>query len=72
MKKLSKAAHNIEGQPMFKVLAHVLDLERQGKSIIHFEIGDPDFDTPVNIKEVACSAIKSEGNNVPYLENCEV
>ena len=66
MKKLSKAAHNIEGQPMFKVLAHVLDLERQGKSIIHFEIGDPDFDTPVNIKEVACSAIKSEGNNVPY------
>lgn len=57
MKKLSKAARNIEGQPMFKVLAHVLDLERQGKSIIHFEIGDPDFDTPINIKEAACSSI---------------
>jgi aspartate aminotransferase len=42
---------------MFKVLAHVLDLERQGKSIIHFEIGDPDFDTPLNIKEAACAAI---------------
>ena len=33
MKKLSKAAHNIEGQPMFKLLAHVLDLERQGKTM---------------------------------------
>ena len=57
MKNLSKAAHNIEGQPMFKLLAHVLDLERQGKNIIHFEIGDPDFDTPINIKEAACSSI---------------
>ena len=57
MKKLSKAAYQIEGQPMFKVLAHVLDLEKQGKSIIHFEIGDPDFDTPLNIKETACAAI---------------
>ncbi len=57
MKKLSKAAYQIEGQPMFKVLAHVLDLEKQGKNIIHFEIGDPDFDTPLNIKETACAAI---------------
>ena len=57
MKSLSKAAHNIEGQPKFKVLTHVLDLERQGENIIHFEIGDPDFDTPINIKEAACSSI---------------
>lgn len=57
MKKLSKAAYNIEGQPMFKVLDRVLDLEKQGKNIIHFEIGDPDFDTPTNIKEAACSSI---------------
>ncbi len=57
MKKLSKAAHQIEGQPMFKVLAHVLDLERNGKDIIHFEIGDPDFDTPLNIKKAACDSI---------------
>lgn len=57
MKKLSKAAYQIEGQPMFKVLAHVLDLEKQGKNIIHFEIGDPDYDTPLNIKEAACTAI---------------
>lgn len=42
---------------MFKVLAHVLDLEKQGKNIIHFEIGDPDYDTPLNIKEAACASI---------------
>lgn len=57
MKKLSKAANRIEGQPMFKVLAQVLDLERKGRNIIHFEIGDPDFDTPLNIKEAACDSI---------------
>ena len=57
MKKLSKAANRIEGQPMFKVLAQVLDLERKGRKIIHFEIGDPDFDTPLNIKEAACDSI---------------
>jgi len=57
MKKLSKAAYQIEGQPMFKLLAHVLDMERKGRNIIHFEIGDPDFDTPFNIKETACESI---------------
>lgn len=57
MKKISRAAYRIEGQPMFKVLAHVLELERSGKNIIHFEIGDPDFDTPLNIKKAACDAI---------------
>ena len=57
MKKLSKAAYQIEGQPMFKVLAHVLDLERKGRNIVHFEIGDPDFDTPLNIKNAACDSI---------------
>lgn len=57
MKKLSKAAQQIEGQPMFKVLANVLDMERSGRDIIHFEIGDPDFDTPLNIKKAACDSI---------------
>jgi aspartate/methionine/tyrosine aminotransferase len=57
MKNLSQAAHNIQGQPMFKVLARVQELERQGKNIIHFEIGDPDFVTPKNIIESACDSL---------------
>jgi len=44
---------------MFQILAKAQELERQGKKIIHFEIGDPDFDTPVNIIEAACRALKN-------------
>ena len=57
MKKLSKASHRLLGQPMFKVLAKVQELERQGRDIVHFEIGDPDFSTPHNIIDAACMAL---------------
>jgi aspartate/methionine/tyrosine aminotransferase len=57
MKKLSDIAHNIDGQPMFKILDKVQKLERQGKEILHFELGEPDFDTPSNIVDSACSAL---------------
>nr|MCR5153880.1 pyridoxal phosphate-dependent aminotransferase [Lachnospiraceae bacterium] len=32
-----------------KILSRIKELERQGRSIIHFEIGDPDFSTPKNV-----------------------
>lgn len=41
----------------FEVLARAKALERQGKEIIHLEIGEPDFDTPQNIKEAAVRAL---------------
>ncbi len=56
--RLTKAANNLEGQPMFKVLAQVKDLERQGEDIVHFEIGDPDFNTPENITNAAIESLK--------------
>ncbi len=56
--RLSAAARRLEGQPMFKVLAKVQELELQGKDIIHFEIGDPDFETPENIIDAACKSIR--------------
>jgi aminotransferase len=34
-------------------------LERQGKSVIHLEIGRPDFDTPHHIVEAAIDALRS-------------
>ncbi|MEM1565930.1 MAG: pyridoxal phosphate-dependent aminotransferase [Candidatus Bathyarchaeia archaeon] len=43
----------------FEVLAKAKALERQGKNIIHLEIGEPDFDTPQNIKEAAVKALYS-------------
>jgi aspartate/methionine/tyrosine aminotransferase len=44
---------------MFKLLEKVKLLEKNGKNIIHFEIGDPDFDTPPNIVNAAVDAIKN-------------
>lgn len=57
--RLTKFAENLEGQPMFKVLEKVGEMQRQGKDIVHFEIGDPDFDTPANIVEAACHSLQS-------------
>ena len=57
MKKLSTAAQNIDGQPMFKYLDRAKKLEAEGRSMIHMEIGDPDFDTPPNITMAAVKAL---------------
>jgi len=57
MRRLSDSAHLLEGQKMFQVLALAKELEKQGKEIIHFEIGDPDFDTPRNIVDAACQSL---------------
>jgi aspartate/methionine/tyrosine aminotransferase len=59
MIKLSDAAYEIDGQPMFKVLDKVQKLEREGKKILHFELGEPDFDTPDNIINACVGALKS-------------
>ena len=41
----------------FEVLNKARALERQGKSIIHLEIGEPDFDTPANVIEAGVDAL---------------
>jgi aspartate/methionine/tyrosine aminotransferase len=42
----------------FEVLARAKNLEAQGQSVIHLEIGQPDFKTPDHICEAAFTAIK--------------
>lgn len=42
----------------FEVLARAKALEAQGREIIHLEIGEPDFDTPQNIKDRAVQALR--------------
>ena len=42
----------------FEVLARAKALEAAGRSIIHLEIGEPDFDTPEHIKEAAVRALR--------------
>ena len=41
----------------FEVLVRARELERQGKHVIHLEIGEPDFPTPAHIIEAAKRAL---------------
>ena len=59
MKPLSDIATKIHGQPMFQVLERVQELERQGRMILHFELGEPNFDTPSNIVDAATRALRN-------------
>jgi aspartate aminotransferase len=42
----------------FEVLAKARALEAKGRTIVHLEIGEPDFDTPANIRAAAIRAIE--------------
>ena len=42
----------------FEVMARARHLEAQGRSIVHLEIGEPDFDTPAHITEAAIRALR--------------
>ncbi|MBD3160655.1 MAG: aminotransferase class I/II-fold pyridoxal phosphate-dependent enzyme [Candidatus Eisenbacteria bacterium] len=43
----------------FEVLARAKELERQGRDVVHLEIGEPDFDTPRFIKDAAIEALNA-------------
>jgi aspartate/methionine/tyrosine aminotransferase len=63
-------ASRLDGIPFAgirKVFQRALELEAQGETIIHFEIGRPDFDTPAHIKEAAKLAL--DRGQVHYAPN---
>ncbi len=41
----------------FEVLNRARALEKQGKEIVHLEIGEPDFDTPANVVQAGIDAL---------------
>jgi aspartate/methionine/tyrosine aminotransferase len=50
---------NLGTETAFEVLAKAKALEKQGKDVVHLEIGEPDFDTPKNIKEAGAKALNA-------------
>lgn len=60
MVQLSKGANKIYGEAAFEVLAKAQELEMQGKNMLHFEIGEPDMETPENIALAGIQAIKEK------------
>lgn len=57
--KLSSRMSRLGTETAFDVLVRAKQLERAGKSIIHLEIGEPDFDTPENIVQAAVTALQN-------------
>src|SRR5215467_1504175 len=55
--RLASRMSRLGTETAFEVLNKARALERQGKDIIHLEIGEPDFDTPANIVEAAVDAL---------------
>ena len=45
----------------FEAAARARALEATGRSVIHLEIGEPDFDTPRHIKDAAARGLLEQG-----------
>src|SRR5216683_959229 len=57
--RLAERMSRLGTETAFEVLNRARELERQGKDIIHLEIGEPDFDTPANIINSAADALRA-------------
>jgi aspartate aminotransferase len=55
--RLAKRMGSIGTETAFEAAARARALEAEGKSIVHLEIGEPDFDTPANAREAAKKAL---------------
>lgn len=58
MPTISNRSNSLGTENAFVVLAEVNKLQREGKDIISFCIGQPDFPTPKNIQDAAIEAIR--------------
>ncbi|MEW6386850.1 MAG: pyridoxal phosphate-dependent aminotransferase [Thermodesulfobacteriota bacterium] len=56
---VSRRAKEITPFLVMDILERAQELERQGESVIHLEIGEPDFDTPPVVKDAAFRALSA-------------
>ncbi|MDR3092871.1 MAG: pyridoxal phosphate-dependent aminotransferase, partial [Endomicrobium sp.] len=64
---ISKRVLSIKPSPTLAIDAKAKALKQQGVDVINFGVGEPDFDTPANIKEAAITAI-----NAGFTKYCPV
>ena len=57
--RVSRRGERLGTENAFVVLAEVNDLVRQGRDIVSFCIGQPDFPTPENVQDAAIAAIRA-------------
>lgn len=63
--QLATRMSSIGTETAFEAAARARALEATGRSVIHLEIGEPDFDTPANVREAARRAIDSGRTHYP-------
>lgn len=56
--QLAQGVARLGTESAFAVLARARELERLGRSIVHLEIGQPDFPTPEHVAEAGVGAIR--------------
>jgi aspartate aminotransferase len=56
--RLAERMSRLGTETAFEVLVKARALEAQGKSVIHLEIGEPDFETPDNVVQAAVDALR--------------
>jgi len=56
--KLAQRMQRLGTEIAFEVLVRARALEAEGRDVIHLEIGEPDFDTPRNVIEAGCTALR--------------
>ncbi|KMJ93141.1 aspartate aminotransferase, partial [Clostridium botulinum C str. Stockholm] len=54
-----KKAKDISPSLTLSITAKAKEMSKQGKNIISFGVGEPDFDTPINIQKAAIKAIEN-------------
>lgn len=54
----TERVNTLEPEGAYAVLAQAQALEAQGRDIVHLELGQPDFSTPENVREVGIQAIR--------------
>jgi aspartate aminotransferase len=56
---LADSLERLGTETAFSVLARARELEREGRDVVHLEIGEPDFDTPPHVVEAAYEAMRA-------------
>jgi len=56
-RRIAARMANLGTESAFEISARARALEAEGRSIVHLQIGEPDFDTPAHVREAAKRAL---------------
>jgi len=55
--RIANAVSRLVSENAFQVLARAREIEATGRRVVHMEVGEPDFDTPMHIKQAAVDSL---------------